>query len=68
VFNRTHPHGEVWHGHVRTWEQVRGGTDPLNQDMKNALVKSERVVRNGGKIIDAPNWAPEQAKRHEGRR
>lgn len=57
VFNRTHPHGEVWHGHVRTWDRVRGRSDPLDESMQNALAKSGRTSRSG-KILDAPEWAP----------
>jgi hypothetical protein len=38
VFDRTG--GDVYHGHVRTW-------DKLHQDMKNALIKAQKVDNKG---------------------
>lgn len=67
VFNRTFEYQEIWHGHVREWKQVRGGTDPLNNQMRSALIKSERTTPNG-KIVDAPQWAPEAPPMRSGDR
>ena len=43
VFDRTG--GDIYHGHVRPW-------DKLHQDMKNALIKADRVD-NRGNILGA---------------
>ena len=40
VFDQTHPNKGIFHGHVRTWEE-------LTQEQQNALVKSGYTDRRG---------------------
>ena len=40
VFDETHPGKSVFHGHVRTWQQ-------LTPEMKNALIKAGKVTKSG---------------------
>jgi hypothetical protein len=40
VFDETHPGKSVYHGHVRTWQQ-------LTPEMKNALIRAGRVTKSG---------------------